>query len=235
MKMGPFAEDPSTATTSLGRGRSESRWVGRRLVAGCVSAILVFSVALAYATPPDPSWIPGIYDDRDGDDVVGMVTEGTGVNDVGALPCVECALVGFGLRAATEWIPSSTLHRQTSRGPPPIESVDAPVDALLTLPAKTPPPSNVPPIQPDHSSKAAWVCPARASPPSLQPSACGPWFAMLGTPGSTLEALAKRLRGHPPRAPPAFSSAAGALPHERSTPAMARGESHGYLPTARRD
>ena len=32
--------------------------------------ILVF----AYASPPDPSWIPGVYDDADYDDVVTLVT-----------------------------------------------------------------------------------------------------------------------------------------------------------------
>ena len=34
--------------------------------------------ALAHATPPDPSWIPGLYDDADDDDVVVLVTSGTG-------------------------------------------------------------------------------------------------------------------------------------------------------------
>jgi hypothetical protein len=40
--------------------------------------------ALAHASPPDPSWIPGLYDDADYDDVVRMVTSGTG--DVPACP-----------------------------------------------------------------------------------------------------------------------------------------------------
>src|SRR5262245_33666177 len=31
-------------------------------------------LALAYASPPDPSWIPGIYDEADYDDVVTLVT-----------------------------------------------------------------------------------------------------------------------------------------------------------------
>jgi hypothetical protein len=34
-------------------------------------------LALAYASPPDPSWIPGIYDDADYDDVVTLVTSAT--------------------------------------------------------------------------------------------------------------------------------------------------------------
>ena len=34
---------------------------------------------LAYASPPDPVWIPGVYDDADFDDVVGLVELGAGL------------------------------------------------------------------------------------------------------------------------------------------------------------
>ena len=34
--------------------------------------------ALAHASPPDPSWIPRVYDDADFDDVVTQVVSGTG-------------------------------------------------------------------------------------------------------------------------------------------------------------
>lgn len=45
-------------------------------------AVLILSapallLAAAYASPPDPSWIPGIYDDADYDDVVTLVTSAT--------------------------------------------------------------------------------------------------------------------------------------------------------------
>ena len=33
---------------------------------------------LAHASPPDPTWIPGIHDDGDGDDVVSRIASGTG-------------------------------------------------------------------------------------------------------------------------------------------------------------
>ena len=33
---------------------------------------------LAHASPPDPTWIHGIYDDGDGDDVVSRIASGTG-------------------------------------------------------------------------------------------------------------------------------------------------------------
>lgn len=42
-----------------------------------VSATVVLP-AVAYASPPDPSWIPGIYDDGDFDNVVDMITSATG-------------------------------------------------------------------------------------------------------------------------------------------------------------
>ena len=34
--------------------------------------------ALAHATPPDASWISGVYDDADFDDIVVQITSGTG-------------------------------------------------------------------------------------------------------------------------------------------------------------
>ena len=33
---------------------------------------------LAHASPPDPTWIQGIYDDDDGDSVVALIASGTG-------------------------------------------------------------------------------------------------------------------------------------------------------------
>ena len=62
--------------------RSESERVRRRLTLRILPILVVaLSVAaisavtpLAYASPPDPSWVKGIYDDADFDDVVGLVT-----------------------------------------------------------------------------------------------------------------------------------------------------------------
>ena len=41
--------------------------------------VLVALTGLAYASPPDASWIPGIYDNADLDDVVVLVTAASGV------------------------------------------------------------------------------------------------------------------------------------------------------------
>src|SRR5262245_10460105 len=35
-------------------------------------------LVLAYASPPDPAWISGVYDDADGDDVIVQVTSAVG-------------------------------------------------------------------------------------------------------------------------------------------------------------
>jgi hypothetical protein len=33
---------------------------------------------LAHASPPDPTWIQGVYDDGDGDSIVTLIASGTG-------------------------------------------------------------------------------------------------------------------------------------------------------------
>ena len=48
------------------------------LVLLCASAALL---PLAYASPPDPSWIRGVYDGADFDDVVVLLTSGSAVID----------------------------------------------------------------------------------------------------------------------------------------------------------
>ena len=50
----------------------------RLLTLGLLIITPVALPALAYATLPDPLWIPGIYDDADYDDVVTLVTSAAG-------------------------------------------------------------------------------------------------------------------------------------------------------------
>ena len=42
-------------------------------------ALLVTLTGAAYAAPPDPSWIPGLYDDDDFDNVVDFITSSAGL------------------------------------------------------------------------------------------------------------------------------------------------------------
>jgi len=43
------------------------------LLLACLGSV----TPLAYASPPDPTWIDGIYDDDDGDDVIVSLTSAT--------------------------------------------------------------------------------------------------------------------------------------------------------------
>jgi hypothetical protein len=57
----------------------------RDLLALLVLAAGLALPVLAHASPPDPSWIPGVYDDADFDDVVTRVVSGTGSVTPGTL------------------------------------------------------------------------------------------------------------------------------------------------------
>jgi hypothetical protein len=54
----------------------------RALVLLIAPMLLVQAIlpALAPASPPDPSWIPGIYDDADDDHVIALITSASGHN-----------------------------------------------------------------------------------------------------------------------------------------------------------
>jgi len=55
----------------------------RRLGSAFLTLLLVAVVGvltpIAEASPPDPSWIRGMYDDNDFDDVIGLITAGFGL------------------------------------------------------------------------------------------------------------------------------------------------------------
>ena len=81
---------------------------------------LVLLPAIAFSSPPDPSWIAGIYDGADGDDVVTSVYETAGVG---------AAWLGFVLplsrssNASLVSGPGTILGfppQQFTRGPPPL-------------------------------------------------------------------------------------------------------------------
>ena len=103
-------------STTLPAGRR----TGRRcaLIASYLAMILLVTAALAYASPPDPSWISGIYDDHDSDDVVGMVTDATGAADFPATQQFSGNPAGSVPGIAQGRILHRTLHGQTIRGPP---------------------------------------------------------------------------------------------------------------------
>jgi len=74
----------------------------------------------AHATPPDPSWLGGIYDDGDFDDVVWLITSGAAVvepfpvDDACPAPCAVALLLQPDEGSAPGAAPSSVR----SRAPP---------------------------------------------------------------------------------------------------------------------
>jgi len=69
-------------------------FIGRTLFTFLPIAVaLILLPAIAFASPPDPSWIGGIYDGSDGDDIVSLVYESSaarasGLSHVEPLPCL---------------------------------------------------------------------------------------------------------------------------------------------------
>ena len=82
------------------RTRRFPGWLLRgRLVAMLLAVALVTLVPLAHASPPDPTWIAGLYDDADQDDAVITVTDTSGspARDAAAivLPRVSGSAMAF--------------------------------------------------------------------------------------------------------------------------------------------
>jgi len=80
---------------------------------------LILLPAIAFASPPDPSWIAGIYDGADGDDVVSFVYETAGVRAA----WLGSVLPLFRSSNASLVSGPGTIHgfppHQFTRGPPP--------------------------------------------------------------------------------------------------------------------
>jgi hypothetical protein len=82
---------------------------------------LVLSLrALAYASPPDPTWIDGIYDDADYDDVVILITAAPGTPPATLVRALEPRWTPVSIVAAGDETlrPAATPSPHPSRGPP---------------------------------------------------------------------------------------------------------------------
>jgi len=98
---------------------------------------LILLPTIAFASPPDPSWIAGIYDGADGDDIVSLVYETSAASaaaplHVGPLPC----RLGIFL----EGIDRSHSSSSYTRGPrsPPVRSSTEFAYVFSSLPPPAP-------------------------------------------------------------------------------------------------
>jgi hypothetical protein len=68
-----------------------------RGVALALLLVLVALTPLAYATPPDPTWVSGFFDDDDNDNGVFLITSGTAALD----PFPLCSWAFFPIHSQT--------------------------------------------------------------------------------------------------------------------------------------
>ena len=99
----------------------QSRRLRSTFLALLLVAVEGILTPIAQASPPDPSWIRGMYDDNDFDDVVALITSGSGL--VGEITRVELrpdrvAIVAI-LPLDDSPVPSLSLASAQPRAPPP--------------------------------------------------------------------------------------------------------------------
>ena len=86
--------------------------------------ILLTLPLCAYASPTDPTWIPGLYDDNDYDDVILFITGAVGVVDAGVEdpigPVVVC--VGVIRPSRPQLVSARPLESPSTRAPPELSS-----------------------------------------------------------------------------------------------------------------
>src|SRR5438132_13607033 len=92
----------------------------RTLLLGNILGVLLTLPVLAYASPPDPTWIAGFWDDADFDDVVILITSTSAVAETHSL----CTLERYLTRVWTVPLgddplsPSPAIRLHQPRGPP---------------------------------------------------------------------------------------------------------------------
>jgi hypothetical protein len=90
------------------------------LIAWSIVALLAVLVPLAQASPPDPTYLAGIWDNADYDDIVILVTSSTGSTDTcQAIDLIRpLVVVAVLLPGAHALQPAASLSLQPSRAPP---------------------------------------------------------------------------------------------------------------------
>ena len=92
----------------------------RRLIAFAVVGVLVGSPLLAYADPPDPTWIAGFWDDADYDDVIVRIMSTSSVTETRSLCALEphWILIWTVPSADDGLVPNAAFTPHQPRGPP---------------------------------------------------------------------------------------------------------------------
>jgi hypothetical protein len=93
----------------------------RSLVALLIGALLSLS-ALAQASPPDPNWFGGLWDNGDYDDIILLVTSGVGIADSHSTHDTRPVVVASPFIAPPDLAPLSArpLLASPTRAPPSV-------------------------------------------------------------------------------------------------------------------
>lgn len=85
-----------------------------------IVASLIALIPLAHASPPDPTWLWGVWDDADHDNVVILATSDGGIADIGwsGGPRVLRVPLGGVVDAARGLLATPPLAFDRPRGPP---------------------------------------------------------------------------------------------------------------------
>ena len=92
----------------------------RRILAFVLLVALLALTPVAYASPPDQTWFPGLYDDDDFDNVILFIATNLGTVESDGASCsrpVEI-VVGFVAPASPFTVAASPLSSGPSRAPP---------------------------------------------------------------------------------------------------------------------
>ncbi len=141
-----------------------ARVCGQSFIAPVVAGVLAILVSLAYASPTDPTWIAGIYDNADYDDVVALLTDGTGASNGQGPARVEQGPVAYIPLSEPSLVPKGMLGAQKSRGPP-VEPCDGSVN-LRPKPATLPSGPRIPDVNRSPSDPCQFVGTSNLNSPS---------------------------------------------------------------------
>ena len=90
------------------------------LSAMLLGLVMIVPVTLAHASPPDQTWLAGVYDQADFDDVVGLLTSALDVTDSTVAPGdgPYPALASKLCPATPPWPASAPAYSAPLRAPP---------------------------------------------------------------------------------------------------------------------
>jgi hypothetical protein len=115
---------------------------------------LVLLPFIAFASPSDPSWIAGIYDGADGDDIVTLVDDIAGVEAASppVVPRLHCSF--HQLLTSKSDVDSGFSSSPFSRGPPWASALLSPMCARVSPPS----PASAAPAVLKEGSVRAGLC-----------------------------------------------------------------------------